>query len=288
MMKKPVSQVAAIHDLSGFGRSSLTVIIPILSSLGLQVCPLPTAVLSTHSAYEDFVMADMTSYLRAFMKHWKKLNLSFDAIYSGFLGAPEQVDIVLDFFREFHQENQLKIVDPVMGDNGKLYGPFNDFMIQKMKKLIQNADVITPNITEAAFLLGKDVPTKTTIDQIKNWCIQLASKGPKIIIITSVPDQQNKSTVIAYNRTDERFWKVSCDYIPANYPGTGDAFTSVIVGALLAGDSLPIALDRAVQFITTGIRATFGHSNETREGILLERVLPTLHAPVSLNSYELI
>jgi len=289
-MKSPVKRVAAIHDLSGFGRASLTVVIPILSTMGVQVCPLPTAVLSTHSKFEDFHFIDLTGEMSDYIRHWKQLGISFDAVYSGFLGSSRQIDIVTDFIDHFSRQDQLVIVDPVLGDNGALYGPLNKDMVTEMQSLIKQADIITPNITEASLILGKAYPSSIDQAEVKDWILQLAQMGPEQVIVTSVPEKgyAKKTSVIAYNAGDNRFWKVMCDYLPANYPGTGDAFTSVIVGCLLQGDSLPIALDRAVQFTSLGVRATFGYSYNTNEGILLERILSSLHSSVQISSYEIL
>ncbi|MDK2800307.1 MAG: pyridoxine kinase [Clostridiales bacterium] len=291
VMKNIIPRIAAIHDLSGFGRCSLTVIIPILSAMGMQVCPLPTAVLSTHTGgFENYTFVDLTDHMEGFLEHWKSLNIRFNCIYSGFLGSPRQISIVADFIKTFHQEDQLVIVDPVLGDDGKTYDTFGDEMIQRMGELIRYADIITPNITEAAFLLNESYPEHMEETKLKSWLLRLADKGPKTVIITSVPDNlsKNKTAVVAYNAKDKRFWKVSCDYIPANYPGTGDIFTSVLAGSLLEGDSLPIALDRAVQFVSMAIRATFGYDYPVREGVLIERILPNLKAPVISSSYQIL
>lgn len=289
-MRNPVQRVAAIHDLSGFGRASLTVVIPILSTMGVQVCPLPTAVLSSHSKFSDFHFIDLTEEMNRYIRHWKQMDISFDAIYSGFLGSARQIDIVGDFIEHFSQQDQLVVVDPVLGDDGVLYGPLNQDMVVEMQSLIKRADIITPNITEASLLLGRQYSTDLEQAEMKDWILELAQRGPDQVIITSVPVKEHgkKTSVIAYNKRDNRFWKVMCDYLPANYPGTGDAFTSVVVGSLLQGDSLPIALDRAVQFISLGVRATFGYSYDTKEGILLERILGSLHASVQMSSYEIL
>lgn len=289
-MKNIVPRIAAIHDISGFGRASLTVIIPILSNMGFQVCPVPTAVLSTHTGgFKDFQFIDLTPQLQGYINHWKSLDLKFDAIYSGFLGSEEQIDIVREFFKDFKREDQLKVIDPVMGDDGKLYQTVTDGMVKGMKHLISEADVITPNITEASFLLDREIPTTITDEEIKEWLNELATMGPIFTVITSVPNEfKDKSTsTVAYNSKDNRYWKVTCDYIPAFYPGTGDMFTSVLVGSLMQGDSLPIALDRAQHFVSLAIRATFGFEIPHREGVLLERVLDSLKAPVTSTSYEL-
>jgi pyridoxine kinase len=289
-MQNPVPRVAAIHDLSGFGRASLTVIIPILSTMGVQACPLPTAVLSSHTGgFKDYHFVDMTEEMVKIIDHWKTLDIAFDAIYSGFLGSPRQVDIVMDFVNAFARPEQLVVVDPVMGDNGKPYKTMGPEMIRQMRSLVSKADIITPNFTEAAFLLDEPYPDNLDENQVKKWIQRLCDKGPGKVIITSVPvpGRKNLSGVVAFDREDGRFWKVDCAYIPAHYPGTGDAFASVIVGGLLQGDSLPIALDRAVQFVSMAIRSTFGYNCPSREGVLLERVLTNLRAPVTASSYEI-
>ena len=293
-MDNIVKKVAAIHDLSGYGRSSLTSIIPILSSMKLQVCPVPTAVLSTHTGgFEGFSFLDLTDYMEQHIAHWKKLGLEFDCIYSGFLGSPRQIKIVADFVDFFGHKNNLTVIDPVLGDNGRLYGTMGNEMVEEMKKLIGKADIITPNFTEVTFLLDKEYKKEISEAEIKQWLIELAAMGPKIVIATSVPDEDSHSTdrktnVVAYDRENDVFWKVSCKYIPASYPGTGDAYTSVVIGSLLQGDSLPIAIERGVQFITQCILASYGFKYPNREGVLLERMLDVLKMPTISNSYELL
>jgi len=290
-MINPVPRTAAIHDLSGFGRSSLTVVIPVLSTMGVQVCPLPTALLSTHtSEFRNYHLRDLTSDMEGIIRHWKELAISFDAIYSGYLGSPAQIRIVADFIHDFRRENQLVVVDPVMGDDGKPYSAIEPALILGMKDLIRSADIITPNLTEAAFLLDETYREKISIPEIKQWASALADSGPKIVIITSVPlpDDSDSTSVVALDRKTNRFWQVKCAYVPAYFPGTGDIFTSVITGSLLQGDSLPIAMDRAVQFVSLAIRASFGHEFPLREGVLLERVLNSLRAPVTSSSYQLL
>lgn len=293
-MENIVKKVAAIHDLSGFGRSSLTSIIPILSSMKVQVCPVPTAVLSSHTGgFEGYSFLDLTDYMEQHIAHWKSLNLEFDCIYSGFLGSPKQMKIVADFIDFFGHKNNLTVVDPVLGDNGKLYGTMNNEMVEEMKKLIGKADIITPNFTEVTFLLNKPYKKEISEAEIKEWLVELANMGPKIVIATSVPDENShkadrKTNVIAYDKENDVFWKVSCKYIPASYPGTGDAYTSVVIGSLLQGDSLPIAIERGVQFITQCILASYGFKYPNREGVLLERMLDVLKMPTISNSYELL
>lgn len=290
-MERSVKRVAAIHDLSGFGRASLSAIIPVLSTMKAQVCPVPTAILSTHTGgFEDFSFVDLTDSMESYIAHWEKLKVEFDCIYSGFLGSTRQIDIVSKFIDIFGNDKNLKVVDPVMADNGELYATMSNEMIEHMKRLIQKADIITPNFTEAAYLLNEEYTEDVSEDTIKKWLVKLSDMGPKIVIITSVPDGKvsKNTSVIAYDKQCNKFWKVSCLYIPAFFPGTGDVFTSVLVGSLLQGDSLPIALDRSVQFITLAIRASYGFDYPQREGVLLERVLENLKMPVLVSSYELL
>ena len=289
-MKGPVPRTAAIHDLSGFGRASLTVIIPILSTMGIQVCPLPTAVFSTHTGgFQDYRFVDLSDHMRSMIEHWRSLDLSFDAIYSGFLGSSEQIEIVSAFIESFSGADQLVLIDPVMGDDGKPYGPIRREMMSGMRRLIGHANLITPNFTESCFLLDRAYRRKIEPGELKQWLIRLSDFGPATVVLTSVPlDRAGQgSSVVAYNRQDGRYWKVDCSFVPAYYPGTGDAFASVILGSLLQGDSLPIALDRAVQFVTLAIKASFGYDLPCREGVVLERVLGSLKAPLTSMTYEL-
>lgn len=290
MYANKVKKVAAVHDLSGMGRVSLTVVIPILSSMGFQVCPLPTAVLSNHTQYPGFTFLDLTDEMPKIIEAWKKLDVQFDAIYTGYLGSPKQIQIVSDFINDFRRADSLVVIDPVLGDNGRLYTNFDEKMIVEMQHLITKADVITPNLTELFYLLGKPFKEENTDEELKSYLRELSDKGPEVVVITSVPVQgdPHKTSVYAYNRQGSRYWKVTCPYLPAHYPGTGDTFTSVVTGSLMQGDSLPIALDRATQFILQGIRATFGYEYDNREGILLEKVLHNLDMPIQSSSYELI
>ncbi|MBC8530674.1 pyridoxamine kinase [Gehongia tenuis] len=284
-----IKKVAAIHDLSGFGRASLCTIIPILSTLGVQVCPLPTAVLSTHTGgFQHYSFLDLTDNMVEMIGHWKELGLRFECVYSGFLGSPRQIAVVADFIDHFGKDN-LVVVDPVMGDDGRLYSSMTEEMTRGMRGLVKKANIITPNFTEAAFLLGKDVGLRPGPAELKDWLLALSDLGPETVVITSAPAESERSTaVIAYDRRNETFWKVGCPYVPASYPGTGDAFASVLIGGLLGGDSLPVALDRAVQFIYQCIKASYGFDYPRREGVLLERELGLLKMPVLISGYEMV
>jgi len=171
-------KVVAIHDLSGFGRCSLTVIIPILSAMGIQVCPVPTAILSTHTGgFDNMVFKDLTDYISLCYQHYKSLNLEFDAIYSGFLASSAQIDCCFEFFRGSEGDagfsNALKIVDPVMGDNGKPYKTYTKELCSRMNELVSIADIITPNLTEAAILLDEDYSPNLNQETAQEWLKRL-------------------------------------------------------------------------------------------------------------------
>lgn len=290
-MEKHIKRVAAIHDMSGFGKTSLTAIIPILSTMRIQVCPLPTAILSTHTGgFDDYTFVDLTDTMEAYIKHWKDLNLEFDSIYSGFLGSSRQIEIVEDFIDKFKKQDTLVVVDPVLADNGKLYSTMDNEMVENMKKLIKKAHIITPNFTEMAFLLDKKYDRNISADELKLWLKELSDMGPEVVIGTSMPEDKDEkfTSVIAYDKRHDKYWKVSCAFIPAHYPGTGDIFSSVIVGSLLNGESIPVAIDRAVQFVNSAIKASYGFDYPEREGVLLENVLNNLNMPVYMNSYQLL
>lgn len=289
-LQNQVKKVVAVHDLSGVGHVSLMAVIPVLSSMGFQVCPLPTAVLSTHTQYPTYSFLDLTEEMEHIIENWEKLGIRFDTFYTGYLGSPKQAQIVEAFISKFRRENDMVVVDPVLGDNGHLYKGITGEMVTEMKRLIRQADIITPNLTELYYLLDMPFQEHITDAELKKALKALSDQGPSIVIATSVPvsGDPRSTSVYAYNRLGNRYWKVTCPYLPAHYPGTGDTFTSVITGSLMQGDSLPIALDRATQFILQGIRATFGYEYNNLEGIMLEKVLHNLDMPIQVSSYELV
>ncbi|MBP2625402.1 MAG: Phosphomethylpyrimidine kinase type [Firmicutes bacterium] len=278
MMKPFVPRVAAVQDISCFGRCSLTVIMPILSCMGIQVCPLPTAVLSTHlGGFTDLAFCDFTVRMPDFFHHWKREGITFDCIYSGFLASEEQIEVVHHFIDEFSSNAPLILVDPVMGDEGKLYSTYTPKMQEQMKTLVGKADIITPNYTEACFLLGEPYQENVCeMHTIKEWLMGLSDLGPSIVVMTGIPFEKEKIFNIGYDRSKGAFWEISKDYIEARYPGTGDIFASVLVGGLLKGESLPTSMKRAADFVELAIKATVNAVTPTREGVLLESVLPWL------------
>lgn len=280
-----IKKVAAIHDISGVGKCSLTVIIPVLSAMGVQVCPVPTAVLSAHTGYGEFVMRDLTDYMTPALQHYKKMGTKFDCIYSGFLASEEQIDHCLDFFASYPKA--LKVVDPVMGDDGKSYATYTKKMCSRMSELVAVADIITPNLTEAAILLGENYPTSPLRNsEAKSWLVRLSEHGAKIVVITSCPLVDGGMSTIGYDKENNSFWKIKNDYVPVNYSGSGDAFASVLTGGILNGDSLPMAMNRATSFTQLVVKTTYSYgSSSYAEEIMLESQLPWLTSYQELSDY---
>ncbi len=278
-------KVAAIHDISGLGRCSLTVIIPVLSAMGIQVCPVPTAVLSAHTGYGEFVMRDLTDYIEPAYEHYKKMGTRFDCVYSGFLASSSQIDHCLKFFSGY--PDALKVVDPVMGDNGKSYATYTPQLCSRMAELVRVADIITPNLTEAAILLGEPFPTAPlSTGEIKSMLARLSELGPQIVVITSVPTVSGKIAAVGFDKQNSSYWKILSEYVPISYSGSGDMFASILIGGILRGDSLPIAMNRATSFTEMAIKTTYSYKTHWTDGIMLEPQLPWLTGYQELSDYS--
>ena len=275
-MEKRPARVAAIHDLSGFGRCSISVILPVLSAMGVQVCPVPTAVLSSHTGgLGDPVIRDLTDYIEPALRHYQSLGVEFEAVYTGFLGSGEQVDCCLEFFKAYPKA--LKIVDPVMGDNGRPYRTCTPELRRRMSELAAAADIITPNITEAAMLLEESYPAAPlTRSEAKSMLLRLSHMGPKRVVITGAELAQGGLASLGYDGENGSFWYVPCEYIPVHYPGCGDIYASVLLGAELSGASLPIAMARAAAFTELCVKTTYSYGSDPRYCVMLESVLGSL------------
>lgn len=269
-------RVAAIHDLSGFGKCSLTVALPILSAAGIETSALPTAILSTHTGgISGYTYRDLTEDMRPVMKHWKSLDIKFDAIYTGFLGSFEQLDIVREFFDAFRQEDNLILVDPVMGDNGELYTVFTREFAAGMRMLCQKADIIVPNLTEVALLLDEPFhPGPYTHAYIESLLRKLGALGPQKVVLTGVYFKEDELGAATYDRTTDTIDYVFTQKIPGYYHGTGDVFASALLSALLNDFSLIDAAAIAVHFTTDSIRRTYKAKTDYRFGVNFEQSFP--------------
>lgn len=280
-------RIAAIHDISGLGKCSLTAIIPVMSAMGLQVCPVPTAVLSAHTGYSGFVMRDLTDHITAALGHYRQIGAEFDCVYSGFLASAEQIEHCVEFFRAY--PHSLKVVDPVMGDNGRRYTTITDELCGSIRRLVTEADLITPNLTEAAILLGEQFPVNgLSTGEVRSWLVRLSqiSDNIRYVVITGAQTSGGKVWSAGYDRASGSFWRVGSGYVPAQYSGCGDLFTAVLTGGLLLNDSLPIAMDRAAHFTGLAIKTTYSYGIEKNDGILFEPQLSWLTGYSELGEFE--
>lgn len=269
-----VKKVATINDLSGIGRCSLTAAIPVLSALRVQCCPYPTAVLSAQTGFDKYTFLDMTDEMIKYKKNWNELGVEFDCIYSGFLGSENQVDIVLDFVKE--REKTLIVVDPVLGDHGAIFDIFTEEMCRKMAKLVSIANIVTPNLTEACILTGEVYDKNfTSNERVVEIAKKISKMGPEKVIITGVI-REDKIYNYAYDKNEDKYFVVSADFNNQSYNGTGDIFTSIIIGLILNGHDLNYSIKSATEFIYNTIDFTSKFNTNPKEGIMFELFLKEL------------
>ena len=271
-----LKRVAAIHDMSGYGKCSLTVVIPVMSALGIEVCPVPTALLSTHTAgFTGYTFNDLTDDMDAFLKHWKTLDLNIDCIYSGFLCSVRQIDIVCDYIDTF--KSAMVAVDPVMGDNGKIYATYNEDMCRGMRVLAGRADVVVPNLTEAAYILEETYPESGTLseeDALK-WLKKLCDMGPHTAVITGLSDGDELFNA-GYEKSTGELTISRCKRIPGNFHGTGDLYSSILISGLMKGDSLKSSLDKATEFVYICAKDAHDINLPTNLGVRFEKYMKQL------------
>ncbi len=277
-MKHAVKRCAVINDLSGFGRCSLTVAIPILSALGIQACPLPTAILSNHTGWDEYYFEDFTDRMRDYASYWEKLGLEFDSIYTGFLGSEQQVEAILEFVEKFQKPETLLFVDPAMADHGEFYSTCTKELCDKMRELVRHADIITPNLTEACLLC--EVPYLGNADRVSYEEVyalgeKLADMGPKQVIITGVKCGDLVANVVIDRLRGARF-VIESPHISCEYCGTGDTFASVLCGYLTLGMNSHEALTKTSKFVAKTIEFSFEHGVPPLEGVAFEPFLQEL------------
>lgn len=266
--------VLAIHDLPGFGRAALSVIVPVLSTLGVQTVALPTAVLSTHTGgLGTPAKLANPGYGPATLEHYHRLGVKFDCIYSGYLADAAQAKLVEQAFELWPRA--FKVVDPVLGDGGRLYSGLGADMVPAMYSLCSKADLIVPNVTEAALLLGDPLPGVGSSEQAAEQAARLTRIAPQVVVtgVTGLSDGRCIGCVGAAR--GGQGYSVKTPLIPRMYHGTGDIFGAVLVGRLLQGNVLPAAAQAAAVFVADCLKATPDEADE-RLGVWLESVLPQL------------
>lgn len=288
-----IPRVAAIHDISCLGRCALTVIIPVLSALGVQTVPLPTALLSTHTGgFENMFFEELTSQMQSIADHWKSIGADFDAIYSGFLGDAAQIDMIKSFTRSFAENRGGKrpfiAVDPVMGDDGELYSTYTAELVRGIAGICEGADLITPNLTEACYLTGTKFPRfcPTVREDAEELADKLLKKltdlfGCRLTVVTGIeirPEKGAPSVLTALSEHGEKPSFHAVPLLPRSYPGTGDVFASVLIGKLLRGTPPQDAVETACEFVCFLTEKSSHYDTPIRDGLVIEPYLSRLCA----------
>lgn len=271
-----MKRIITIQDISCVGKCSLTVALPIISAAGVEAAVLPTAVLSTHTQFPKFTFLDLTKELQPIADTFQELNLDFDAVYTGYLGSFDQLDFVDRFINDRADHKPTVIIDPVMADNGKLYTGFTQEFADRMAQLCGNADLILPNLTEAAFMLHE--PYHETYDEayVQETLVKLTNLGAKQAALTGISLEEGKIGYYLYDSTTKTFHSYFNEKLPVLYHGTGDVFASCVTGAHMRGLSIPDALTLAVDYTLECIRATMKDPNRREYGVNFEEALPLL------------
>lgn len=274
-----IPRVAAVHDMCGYGKCSLGCAIPVLSAAGVDVCPVPTALFSAHTKFPVFHMHDTTDMLTAYLDAWREEGVELDGVYSGFLGSAEQVAIIQRLYREY--ANALRIVDPVMGDGGIKYPTYTDELCAAMAQLVDGADVLTPNLTEASILTG--IPYEgqdVSIEFVQKNADALLNMGAKTVIIKGVVHEGESiiRNYIASAADGGSVEEVSSELLPYMLHGTGDLFASALTAAIYTGRTTRDAVDFAGEFVRDAMRVTLEQPDFEMRGVSFEPVLGKITA----------
>lgn len=264
-------KIAVINDLCGFGRCSLSVSLPIISALKLQCCPLPTSIFSSHTGFDSFYSVDFTKHMNGIIDEWVKLGLRFDGIYTGFLGSTEQIEIVKRFFETFKKEDNITVIDPVMGDGGKLYPTYSIDLAKKMISLVPYADILTPNLTEACILTNTEYKADMGEEALYKMCKKLSKIGPRKIAISGI-ERENALENFIYEH--EKSHKVIQEFkVGISREGTGDVFSSIIASDAVKGIGFYDSVRHASSFIAKVLRRTVELDLPKTDGVCFEEFL---------------
>ena len=272
-----MKRIITVQDISCVGKCSLTVALPVISAMGVEACVLPTAVLSTHTAFKGFTFRDLTADLSKITAHWKQEKITFDAIYTGYLGSFEQIELMHSLISDFGAGSTRVIVDPCMGDNGALYSGFTPDFAKAMAALCSKADVIVPNLTEASFMLGIPyVESGYSKEYIEELVEKLAGLGCRRVVLKGVSFDDKKLGIVSYDSQSKKISWYFHEKMPQSFHGTGDIFASVLTGALVRGLELQEACRLAADFVVEAIRATLSHKDYNWYGVDFESAIPFL------------
>ena len=277
MSREDQKKIAVINDFCGFGRCSIAVSLPIISAMKIQCCPLPTSVFSNHTGYDSYYYTDCTSYMDKFTEEWGKLGLRFDGILTGFLGSVEQIEIVSRFMSRFKNDGNVTVIDPVMGDNGKLYPTYSPLLAEKMSELVAYADILTPNLTEACILTKTEYDKDMSDAALLEICKKLERLGPKKIVISGLERGEDLVNFIYESDSDEK-WKVLTEHKAGPCrAGTGDIFSSIIAADAVLGRDMVSSVAHASSFIAKSLRRTAELGMPLADGICFEEYLSEIN-----------
>ena len=276
-----MKRILTIQDISCFGKCSLTVALPLLSAMGIETVILPTALLSTHTLFKGFTCRDLSDQLLPITGHWKQEGISFDTIYTGYLGTEEEIDMVLGIIDAFRNDHTLVFIDPAMGDNGKLYPAFDKHYAKKNAGLCAVADIADPNLTEASFLTGLPYREHYTEDYVREMLLALADLGTKKPVLTGVSLSEGKTGAMGYDTEKKEFFSYQNERVPAAYHGTGDIFSSVLAGAFVLGVGRVDALKIAADYTALTIAETLKNPGNPWYGVDFEKTIPALVGSLS-------
>ena len=271
-----MKRIVTVQDISCVGKCSLTVALPIISALGVEAAILPTAVLSTHTMFKNFTCKDLTDQIIPIAEHWKNEGLGFDAIYTGYLGSFEQIDLMKQFFDDFKTEKSFCFVDPAMADNGKLYPAFDEAFARHMATLCAKADIIVPNVTEACFMTGTEYKSSYDEAYVKELLKKLAALGTPLCILTGVGFEEGSTGVMGYDSVKDEYYYYRHDKLPVSYHGTGDIFSSTCLGALVSGLDWKKAVGVAADYTARCISLTMADPEGCWYGVNFEQAIPYL------------
>ena len=271
-----MKRILTIQDVSCLGKCSITIALPLISAMGVETVILPTALLSTHTMFNGFTVKDLEDQLIPITDHWKKEKVTFDAIYTGYLGTEEEIDTVKKIIEDFRTDQTLVFVDPAMGDNGKLYPAFDSHYALKNADLCAVADIIVPNITEAAFMTGAEYKEVYDKSYIQDLLQKLAGLGAKTVALTGVSLSEGKTGVMGYDTLTKEYFSYQNDRIPTSYHGTGDVFSSTTVGAMMNGISWQDSLKIAADYTAHTIDVTLNNPRKPWYGVDFEATIPDL------------
>lgn len=270
-----MKRILTVQDISCVGKCSLTVALPVISAAGIETAVLPTAVLSNHTAFDGFTFRDLTEDIEGISAQWKKEKITFDAIYTGYLGSLKQIALVEKLFEDYKQEHSFYLVDPAMGDNGKLYPGFSEDYAKAMAGLCGKADLILPNLTEAAYLLDEEyVPSGYDRAYIKRLLRKLAGLGCKEVALTGISFEKGQLGTMAYRAETDTFFEYYNEQEPVSFHGTGDVFAASLLGAKESGLSTENALKVAVDYTLACIKETMADENANWYGVNFESAIP--------------